>query len=189
MFDLTGRLAYMVGFTAEGRPIITLEINEKDDALRMVDALHDATLSIKFTKRDKKRSINANSYYWLLVGKLSKALKISTSFCHNTMLRRYDTLETIGDQVVYVVIPDTEEAARKADEAETFHLKPTSSVREGNDGQMYRTYLKLKGSHEFTQTEFTKLVEGLVDECHQVGIETKSKEEIDSLLAQYGGSK
>lgn len=185
MHELTGKLAYMVGFTANGNPIVTLEINEREDALRMVDALHDEKLSIKISKHDKKRSLNANSYYWLLIGKLSKAQNISSSYCHNLMLRRYGELERIDDQVVYWVIPDTDEAMRKADEAETFHIKPTSNVREGNDGIMYRTYILLKGSHEYTRTEFTKLVNGLVDECHNCGIETKSQEEIDSLLAQY----
>lgn len=185
MFELTGKLAYMVGFTADGHPIITLEINEKDKALRMVDSLHDGKLSIKISKHDKKRSLNANSYYWLLIGKLSKALNISTSYCHNLMLRRYGELETIDGQVVYWVIPETEEATRTAYEAETYHLKPTSNVREGNDGIMYRTYLLLKGSHSLSRSEFSKLLNGLVDECHNCGIETKSQEEIDSLLSQY----
>ena len=189
MWELTGKLVYTISFTAKGHPILTLEVNEKTDALRMVDELHDAKLSVKICKRDKKRSLNANSYYWLLIGKLSKAQNISTSYCHNLMLRRYGELERFGDQVVYVFIPDTEEAERKADEAETFHIKPTSNVKEGNDGIVRRAYLKLKGSHEYTRTEFSKLVNGLVDECHYCGIETKSQEEINSLLAQYGVEK
>lgn len=189
MYELTGKLAYMVGFTASGNPIITLEINEKTDALKMVDELHDEKLSINIGKYEKKRSLNANSYYWLLVGKLSKALKISTSYCHNLLLRRYGELEYIDGQVVYLVIPDTEEATRNADESETYHIKPTANVREGNDGIMYRTYLLLKGSHEYTREEFRKLVEGLCDECRNVGIETRSQAWIDSLLSQYGVSK
>lgn len=185
MYELTGKLAYMVSFTASGKAIITLELNEKTNALKLVDELHDEKLSIHIGKYDTKRSLNANSYYWHLVGKLSKAMHISRNYCHNLLLRRYGELEYIDGQVVYWVIPDTEEATRKADEAETFHIKPTSNVREGNDGIMYRTYLLLKGSHEYTRTEFTKLVNGLVDECHNCGIETKSQEEIDSLLSQY----
>lgn len=165
MHELTGKLAYMVGFTAKGHPILTLEINEKNPALQMVDELHSAEkLTIKIEKYNPKRSLNANSYYWLLLGKLSKAFNISSSYCHNLMLRRYGALEEFDGQVVYWVIPDTEEASRKADEAETYHIKPTANVREGNDGIMYRTYLLLKGSHEYTRTEFTKLVNGLVDE-------------------------
>ena len=91
---------------------------------------------------------------------------------------------------MYVVIPDTEEASREADEAEKYHIKPTSEVREGKDGLMYRTYIMLKGSHEYNTTEFSRLIEGIIDECKQVGIETATPEEIAnmiSLLQTRGG--
>ena len=190
MYDLTGSLAYNVSFTAKGNPIISIELNERVPALQMVDELHGADkLSIKICKFGKKRSLDANSYYWLLLGKLSKKLNISSSYCHNLMLRRYGELESFDGQVVYWFIPDTDEATKKADEAEAYHIKPTSNVKEGNDGTMYRAYLLLKGSHEYTREEFSKLVNGLVDECRIQGIEVKSKEEIDSLLQSWGASK
>ena len=187
MHELTGKLNYNVSFTAKGNPIITLELNERIPALKMVDELHDEKVSVKVCKHDKKRSLTANSYYWLLLGRLSKALKISNSYCHNLMLRRYGTLEEFDGQVVYWFIPDTDEASRKADEAEKYHIKPTSNVKDGNDGVMYRAYLLLKGSHSYSRKEFSDLLEGLVEECRLQGIETKSKEEIDSLLSQWGG--
>lgn len=190
MFDLTGKLTYMVGFTAEGHPIITFELNEKMPALQMVDELHnEEKLTIKVSKATKKRSLDANSYYWLLLGRLSKALKISNPHCHNLMLRRYGVDEDFDGQVAYWVLPDTEEAERKANEAETYHIRPTSQVQEGKDGVMYRTYILLKGSHDYSREEFTALLEGLIDECRHVGIETKCQEDIDSLLSQYGVSK
>lgn len=141
-------------------------------------------------KISKKRSLDANSYYWSLIGKLSKSLNISTSHCHNLMLRRYGTFKFFGGQVMYAVIPDTDEASKEADEADKFHIKPTSEVREGKDGLMYRTYIMLKGSHEYNTTEFSHLVNGLVDECKQVGIETATPDEIAkmiSLLQTRGG--
>lgn len=189
MHKLTGRLHYGVSFTANGNPIITLEMNEKFPTLKMVDELHDETLSIKVCKASEKRSLDANAYYWLLLNRLAKVLGISSAYCHNLMLRRYGTLEEFDGQVVYWVIPDTDEATKKADEAETYHIKPTSSVREGNDGMMYRTYLLLKGSHDYTREEFSHLVNGLVDECKQQGIETASPDEIArmvSLLKEKG---
>ena len=68
----------------------------------------------------KKRSLDANSYYWLLLGKLAKVLKISLPHCHNLMLRRYGTLEEFDGKPVFVFIQDTDEASKKADEAETY---------------------------------------------------------------------
>ena len=138
-------------------------------------------------KQNKKRSLDANSYYWLLVGKLSKALNISMPHCHNLMLRRYGTFKLFGGQVMYVVLPDTEEASRDADEDEECHIKPTSQVKEGKDGLMYRTYILLKGSHEYSTSEFSRLVEGLVDECKQVGIQTATPDEIANMISLLQG--
>ena len=189
MFELSGKLAYNVSFTQNGKPIVSLEMDDKFPTLAMVDKLHDEKLSIKFSKATGKRGLTANAYYWKLLSKLSQALEISNNHCHNLMLRIYGVLEEFDGQNVYWVIPDTEEASRKADEAETYHIKPTSSVREGKDGLMYRTYLLLKGSHSYTRAEFSRLVNGLVDECHHMGIPTRSQEDIDSLLAMYEVSK
>jgi hypothetical protein len=185
MYELTGRLSYGLTFTAQGNPVISLELNEKMAAVKLVDELHDEKLSIKVCKFDEKRSLNANSYYWSLLGKLCKALKISRNYCHNLMLRRYGVLEEFDGQVAYWVIQDTDEASKKADEAEHYHIKPTSSVRVGNDGLMYRTYLLLKGSHGYTKQEFTALLEGLIDECRHVGIETATPEELARMMSLY----
>ena len=54
-------------------------------------------------KFSKKRSLDANSYYWLLLGKLAKALKISLPHCHNLILRRYGTLEEFDGKPVFVI--------------------------------------------------------------------------------------
>ena len=142
-------------------------------------------------KLSKKRSLDANSYYWLLVGKLSKAIGISMAHCHNIMLRRYGTFKLFGGQVMYVVLPDTDEASRDADEAEECHIKPTSQVKEGKDGLMYRTYIMLKGSHEYNTAEFRYLVEKTIEECKQVGIETATPDEVAKMISllQTRGAK
>ena len=144
---------------------------------------HGEQYTAEIKKLSKKRSLDANSYYWVLVDKLSKALDISMSHCHNLMLRRYGTFKLFGGQVMYTVLPDTDEASRDADEAEECHIKPTAEVREGKDGLMYRTYIMLKGSREYNTTEFSHLVNGIIDECKQVGIETATPDEIANMLS------
>lgn len=188
MFELNG-LLYHIAFPHDSDyPILSLSVkSKKEELFQMFDKLKGVDpVAIKIGKATTKRSLDANSYYWLLLGKLSKALNISNPYCHNLMLRRYGTFEEFDGQVAYWVLPDTDDATKKADEAETYHIKPTSQVRQGKDGVMYRTYILLKGSHDYTKEEFSKLLEGLVDECKHAGIETRSKEEIDSLLGQWG---
>ena len=180
--NLTGTI-HSVAFTGAGRPLVTFEVFEGQPALKMAQNFKDGVrVAIKVTKHREKRSLDANAYYWQLIGKLAKAQNISNNYCHNVMLRRYGVLEEIDGKPMFFVIPDTDEAEKKADEAETYHIKPTSNVREGNDGKMYRTYMLLKGSSQMDTAEFSRLVSGLVDECRQCGIETLTPAELARMF-------
>ena len=187
MADLTGKI-HSVAFSVDGKPLISFEVNEGQPALKMAQKFKDSPkIKLKVTEYKAKRSLDANAYYWLLIGKLSKALNISTSYCHNVMLRRYGVLETVDDTHVYLLFPDTDEAQKEVDEAETYHVKPTSNVRTGNDGKMYRTYMLLKGSHDYNTAEMATLISGLRDECTNVGIPVETPDEIANLLSLMGG--
>ena len=182
MSNLTGTV-HSMAFTADGRPLVTFEVFEYHPAVKMAQTYKDGVrVALKVTKYNEKRSLDANAYYWLLIGKLSKVLNISTTYCHNLMLRRYGVLEEIDGKPVYLVIPDTDEAESKADEAETYHIKPTSNVRDRNDGKSYRTYMLLKGSSQYDTAEMSRLISGLVDECRQCGIETLTPAELASMM-------
>lgn len=187
MAEFTGRISSIAISYATGKPLLTLECDEHPTRLQeMIEGLRAAdSLTIKIGKFRKKRSLDANAYYWLLIGKLAKVLKISMPHCHNLMLRRYGTLEEFDGRPVYIIIQDTDEASSKADEAETYHIKPTAQVKEGNDGLQYRTYLLLKGSHDYDTAEMSDLIEGLVDECKNVGIETATPDEIANMLSLW----
>lgn len=131
-----------------------------------------------------KRSLNQNSYYWALLAKVAEKSSISRNRCHNEMLASYGQDEYVDDRIVYVTIPDNEKAEREAMEAETYHLRPTSSVMDGNDGMIYRVWVMLRGSHTYNTAEMRRLLEGIIDEAKQLGIETLPEEELEMLYAQ-----
>ena len=127
--------------------------------------------SVEIKEKKKKRSLDQNALYWVVLTQVARKLGISNPRCHNLMLRRYGVPERYGDQAVYVVLPDTDEASEKAAEAETYHLKPTSQVKAGKDGNNYRTYLLLRGSSTYDSSEMSRLVNGVLDEAKELGIE------------------
>ena len=141
---------------------------------------------MEIKKRRKKRSLDANAYYWKLASEVADALHVSKSYIHNYLLRKYGQIEIIDGQGVYIVIPDTESAQKSVDEAQTYHLMPTSQVKEGKGGIMYRTYMMLKGSSEYDSKEMSCLIEGLIGECREMGIETIPPEELERMMAAYG---
>lgn len=151
-------------------------------ARRIVDAVKQGkTYTVEIKEYRKKRSLNQNDMYWSVLTSFAEALNISNARAHNLLLRRYGQLERYEDKPVYVVLPDTEEAEKRADEAESYHLKPTSQVKEGKDGQMYRTYMLLRGSSTYNTKEMTRLLSGLLDECKEVGIAVMTEREASLL--------
>ena len=142
-------------------------------------------VDVSIKKARKKRSLDANGYYWRLSGKLAEALKISKPMMHNHLLRRYGQLEILEGQAVYIVLPDTEEVEKRVDEDEALHLRPTSQIKEGKGGVMYRTYMLLRGSHEYNTKEMSILIDGLVSECKEAGIETATPEQIEQMKRLY----
>lgn len=127
-------------------------------------------LSLEIKRYRRKRSLNANAYYWTVLSKLAKTVGLSNPECHNMLLRGYGQPEIFEDKCVYMTIPDTEEAEKKVNNATDYHLQPTSQVREGNDGIMYRTYKLLRGSHTYNTAEMARLIDGLISECKHAGI-------------------
>lgn len=174
-----------IGRTLTGGLTITLESPQMDtaEALKLSQV---ERLDVEIKKQRKRRSLDANAYYWKLVSEIADAIHVSKPYMHNYLLRKYGQIEVIDGQGVYMVIPDTESAQKSIDEAQTYHLKPTSQVKEGKDGIMYRTYMMLKGSSEYDTKEMSHLIDGLVGECKELGIETLPPEELGRMMMEYG---
>lgn len=166
-----------------GHTLITCETDEM--AAPRLEELQGIPLAITFKKFRKKRSLDANAYYWVLVAKLGDKLNLSKPHLHNILLRRYGQPAIIDGKMIYLVLPDSDQGARAADEAETFHIKPTSEVKTGRDGERFRTYVMLRGSSTYNTEEMAHLIDGLVSECKESGIETASPEELKRMLELY----
>lgn len=127
---------------------------------------------VEIKERKKKRSLNANAYYWSLCGKLAEKLGVPNAWMHNALLQRYGAYEEIDGQTVLVYIQASEEEVMKS---ETIHFK-----RIGED-----EFVLLKGSHEYNTKEMARLIDGTVDECNELGIKTLDDEEIERMLKNW----
>lgn len=170
------------------RPLIIFAPD--DDFSQAYEELKDCgKLSLEIKRYRRKRSLDANAYHWVLVGKLAKVLGMSNAEVHNMALRGYGQPEIYEGKGVYMTIPDTDTARRKVDNAMDYHLAPTSQVREGNDGVMYRTYKLLRGSHTYNTEEMARLIDGMITLCKEAGIpdaEIATPDEKRLLKEKYG---
>lgn len=167
-----------------------LEIEVDSDIRKEYDKLKDKEkLRVRIVQYRKKRSLDANAYYWTLLTKFADVIGLSNPEAHNMMLRGYGQSEIFDGKAVYVTIPDTEEAEKKVNNATDYHLAPTSQVRLGNDGVMYRTYRLLRGSRTYDTKEMSRLIDGLITCCKEAGIpetEIVTPNEKEILKERYG---
>lgn len=132
----------------------------------------DYELVIK--ERKHKRTLTANAYYQVLLDRLAGVLTIPREELHRELLRRYGVTQVMNDRpVVFLMRSDINPAM-------VCKYYEVLKVKEKN-GEMYTTYRALKGSSEMNSQEFAHLLDGLISECKEVGIETMTPDEIRRL--------
>lgn len=173
MHDLTGRI-HSVSFSyTTGKPLITLELNEKQTALGMVDTLKDVEkLSIKIARFRAKRSLNANNYAWLLITEIGNATRQSKEDVYFLMLKRYGQSEMIS---VLAEIPI-------AGFVKYFEEAGESSLK----GKLFKHYRVYKGSSEFDTREMSIFIDGVVSEAKELGIPTDTPDQIAKMKDLWG---
>lgn len=184
--DFTGRFDSLVVDYSTKRQKIALSVNE--DATGAYEDLKDCELSISIKKYRKKRSLDANSYYWVLLSKLSKKIETSMPELHNQMLCRYGEPEIIDGKTVKVVLPDTKQTEKDVRFSQYYHLKPTTQVVTMADEKDYRTHILMRGSSSFDTAEMAKLIDGLISECKDAKIpdrEIATPDEMRLLKEKY----
>jgi len=126
-------------------------------------------------KKDK-RSNNANSYLWALLGEMQEKLQLPKE----DIYRRY--VEECG---VYEVIPIRNDAIPKFTESWTRNglgwiCTTTMSKLEG-----YTNVVAYYGTSVYSKSEMATLISSVVEDCVDLGIPTKRKEDIESLLEEW----
>ena len=168
---LTGRIDDVaVSFT--GKPKLTLAINEKNDLLQGFDDLKDIEkLSIEIKPYREKRSLNANAYAWKLIGEIADIMRASKDEIYIEMLRKYGQSELIS---VVADVPICH-YVKYYDEAGTSNL----------NGKLFKHYRVYKGSSEFDTREMSILIDGIVGEAKELGIQTETPEQIAKMKSLW----
>ena len=156
---------------------IEMPISERQKVLDFLETLKisegkDYRIEIKQIRH--KRSIDQNSYYYSLVGKIASVLGASKTEIHNQQLAKYGTLLTDSDgKVLYCLYKASIDYLGN----EQVHLKPTGKTEDRN-GVTYAWYQVLKPTHEMDSKEFSDLLDGTIQDAKDLGIETLSPDEI-----------
>lgn len=114
-----------------------------------------------------KRSKSQNSYAWELIGKLADAMSMSKDDTYFMMLQEY------GQSMLIPVEP-----GKKPDGYFKYYNYHGHSVLNGKKATWYRVY---KGSSEYDTREMSIFINGIIQECSNLGIPTLTKEQVEEL--------
>lgn len=157
--------------------------NTQQVLMWLFDMDKDAVWDIEPHKERKGRSLNANSYFHVLVQKLAQAQNptISLAKCKNMMIAAYGQPEYIDGQQAIIKSNVPQEKMQEIEYLHTALVK--ISEENGTECYFYRIY---RGTHTYNNIEMQKLIEGVVQECKDAGIETATPAEIAKMIDVWG---
>lgn len=168
---LTLERDYTITFTLDSKPN-TEQINEL-----ISHTQNGKLLDVGVKKYRNKRSVTANSYLWILCKKLADKLYITDVEAYRRLIRdvgRYD-LSIIHEKSVDYWVTNWNNRG-----IGWYAMKTRDSEHEG-----FVIVKNYYGSSVYDTDDMSRVIEAVVWECNSQGIETKSQEDIDSLIASY----
>lgn len=174
-----GRILNIVRNIVTKKYEVTFSV-EEDAVEELQEIAKVERLAFEIKPYREKRSLNANSYFHVLVDKISKAITppMSAARVKNLMMARYGVIDYIDG------VPMTLKANLPREyllEHESLH---TRFVKRGEDGQDF--YFVLKPTHEMDSKEMSVLIDGVVEEAKALGITTETPAQLAELKARWG---
>jgi len=167
-------------FNEHDRPEITLSLHlSRRQALETVAELKAVLekgkqLSVTIEQHRKRRSLDSNAYLWVLLSKMAAVLNTTKDELYLIMLERYGVFTHI------VVKPEVVERVKQ--EWRTVRELGEVTIN-GKTGIQLQCYF---GSSTYNTKEMSVLIDGVVSECQELGIETLPPDELESLKALWG---
>jgi hypothetical protein len=140
----------------------------------LVKRVNEKPHTVEIEPLKRKRSLDANAYLWVLMGKMAEVLKTSKDEIYLEMLDRYGVFTHI------VVKPNVVE--RVKDEWRTVRELGEVTIN-GKTGIQLQCFF---GSSTYDQKEFAHLLDGTISEAKEIGIETLSQSEADRMIKEWG---
>lgn len=176
---VTGRIVGANIDFKTNKPMLMLEVNELNDFKQLVDDMNQCEkLSIEIKPFRPRRSLDANAYFFVLADKLAEKLNTTKEDIYRNCIKE------IGGVSETICVQD--KAVDKLKEA----------WQERGLGWMVDTFpskiegctnvILYYGSSTYDTAQMSRLIDNIVQECKDQGIETATPNEIANLLSLWG---
>ena len=160
------------------RTDITIPIRNEDRQeaigwLQSIELKADDEIVIDIKKKRKKRSLNANAYFWQLVNKMAIKLNCSDQDIYRKLVKDYGVSTTL------MVRDEAKEAFVRA---WTEGKDSSGWFVEDLGHEVMRAY---SGTSTYNTKEMSRIIDGLVEECKDLNIETLPPDELEHLKSTW----
>lgn len=146
--------------------------------IKLIEYLYNQEKTKQFEVKEhkEKRSLDANAYMWTLLTKLQDILKIPKEDIYKDLIRNIGSCE---------IVPIKDEAVDKFRQAWSKNGLGwiTETTKSKLDG--FTNVIAYYGSSTYDTKEMSRLIDLVVQECQQLDIETKTPEELKSLIDSW----
>lgn len=146
----------------------------------------DIEYEITIQKKKNKRSLNASAYCWVLCQKIAEELSKTGYTSKEDVYRK-----AIKDCSHFSYVPVREDAIERYIQIWQAHGIGwiAEDAGECKSLQGYHNIMCYHGSSVYTVSEMQRLIDCLVDECHQLGIQLDDSDYIQSLVKEWGNEQ
>lgn len=137
----------------------------------------DREKQFDISEHKEKRSLNANALLWKCLGEMAEALHTDKWTVYLKMLKDY------GQYTYICVKPNAVEGVKK-------QWRECEEIGEINiNGQKAVQMLCYFGSSSYNTKEFSILLDGVISEMQNIGLESPTDREIERVLNQWEKSQ
>lgn len=152
----------------DGSFVLTLTVDRVHD----IESLYGADLDVEIKKHRDKRSLSANALLWKCLGEIAQALKVDKWEVYLKMLRRYGLY-------TYVCVPPgavemLKRQWRECEEIGTINI----------NGREATQLLCYYGSSTYDSKQFSVLLDGVISEMEEMGLEPPTSEQMRHSLEE-----
>ena len=166
---MKGRLVDLtIGLNRKQRVTLELDRDFRED----YDRLKDTELDVEIKKHRKRRSLSANAYFHVLVGKIAAERGGSEQSTKENLVCEYGALAKDEDgMTVGFKLPSSVDVSTIYPYVKCFDTR-----EEG--GKLFKCYLVYKQTHLMDSKEMARLIDGAVEVAKEIGIETDTPEQL-----------
>lgn len=164
-----------------GGLIVTFEIDDDISVLSKLQELKEEEISLDVNKYRHKRSNDANAYLWVLCDKIAKMLMSTKETIYEMKIKEYGIFE---DWEIPVGAADSWKELYRCTKP-MYYFKTMRQTAEGLQEMPMVCLRCWRGSHEYDTKEMSVLIDGIVQDAKDLGIDTWTPDEIAAALAVW----